>query len=851
MFQDIYFDFPQAAYLLFLLVPLLFLAYLQFKYRQRKIAIYTPPQHLSQLVYPRSNFFSSIRIICFSLSLALAILSLMNPKGNLQYFTPQLPQASNQLKRKAQEVIFLIDTSASMSVSDARHQQTRLENAKEIADEVIGQLNGPTVSVYAFTSQLTSIVPSTSDYLFTRLMIKNLQINEGEVEGTNFKNALLALRDKIVSSPTSQIYTWIILSDGGDNQIEHLQGAARQQAIQEVSRFFSSLQQLDIKIFAVGIGSAEGGIVPNVTEEGKPVKSKLEGDILDQIAKLGNGEYILANSINSWSLSQRLVQHIEQEAQYEEQTTDRVVAPPQQEERIYDLYYQYPLGLSILCLLTALLLPQVESRRKVLIILLAICPLSLFSQEPIKEKGRRAAALFAAHDYEQAAAIYANLSQESLPSWQHALVLYNLGTARLAQNRPRDTLQAFHAIPLTAISNPLLLINLAVNQGLAYLIEGSIGNELSLQYAGRSFKEASHMACQLAQVEGSSCYPLENIENLFSYALFQLRQTRQKQRQSSLDKHPEVLAAALVESLTHLLDLMAASPQKPYTDYLFQSAKSLRAFIMKKMESPYDQFLHSLENHEFKASQDLLEEIIRLLKEEASLSGPLILSLLVLINQENLDAEQIRKFEKKTDSPVASYIHLSLIQLQEGREMAARFFLLQGFFALQNSSYDQDNPQAILSHALEMAKQGLQLNQLLQLSEKGSPLDEMNQMLQDSHKQLLQVAQSFVSKAVDLQKEQFKQSCQDRPWNLVLPLFEKGFRSALTAKQDLPNALSSQEETIRNWEQALQLMSLDYQSQEVKEPSSTDIREVFRSLQEMQAEDQIERPAPSQELHSW
>ncbi len=373
--RDIHYDFPQAVYLLLLLIPLLFLYGWLFYYRQQSTKAYASSSILPQLLKRRSFFFSILKAFALSFAWILACIAFMGPKGNLQY---QLishanqkrnihtqTQAHSQLPHQTHEVIFLIDASASMSVSDARHHRTRLIAAKEIVEQIISQLIGQTIALDAFTSELTPLVPPTLDYLFVRLVLQQLGINEGDVGGTDLAKVLETLKEKILSTPFSKLYTIILLSDGGDNRIEKLQGQAKEEAIQKVLHIIPNPTELNLRIFTIGMGSKEGGTVPSVTFNGQPIHSRLEEEILKSLAHQERGTYYEANAWPAWNLAQDLINQMKENSPDAEggesaAVLERKVVPAKQEEISYDFYYQLPLGLAILFLLLYFILPDVH-----------------------------------------------------------------------------------------------------------------------------------------------------------------------------------------------------------------------------------------------------------------------------------------------------------------------------------------------------------------------------------------------------------------------------------------------------------------------------------------------------------
>jgi Ca-activated chloride channel family protein len=341
LMRDLYFNFPQAMYLLFFVPILILLIWSLARYRQFIANSYTR----SSLIAPRSS--QLIKNSALVLAWMFGCLALMDPRGNLTYFSDQ-KNASTLLEMPAHEIIFLIDTSSSMAVSDTMQGNSRLKQAKQITEEMIEQLEGQDVSVYTFTSQLIPLVPATLDYLFARLMVEEIRLNEGDVGGTNFAQVLQSLKQKF--SVSSKLYTFILLSDGGDNQIELLPQKEQQAAIDKA---IASLP--NSPILTIGIGSEKGENIPNVTFQGKPVLSKLENALLQKIAQASGGKYYNANQYSTWEITQQLIKEIHMA---EALTTDRSVKPLKEQIVLYDLYYQIPLLLALLLLLIYRILPD-------------------------------------------------------------------------------------------------------------------------------------------------------------------------------------------------------------------------------------------------------------------------------------------------------------------------------------------------------------------------------------------------------------------------------------------------------------------------------------------------------------
>lgn len=366
MGREIFFNLPQAAFLLLLLLPLLAGQFFLSRYRKKQQLAYAPAETIARLLTPRSPLFTLTKIAGWSLIWILCCAALMEPFGNIRY--PSLPAQSSpsqtQLKPfyAPHEVIFLVDTSASMGVPDGTDGSTRLEEAKNIMEDIMRQLNGQTVAIYAFTSELSAVVPPTVDYLFVRLSIKELHIDEGDVGGTRFAPVLTSLQQDAFPQPTSKRFTIFMLTDGGDTQLEALTGSAREQEKQAILAAISNPQKFHVRLFTIGIGSLKPQPIPHVMDEGKPVQSKLEPEILKELASKNRGIYYNGGEWTSWDLAQDLKKEMGDDPIINplEAQAERQVNMAKQEDAIVDWYYQIPLGLALLFYLINYLLPDVR-----------------------------------------------------------------------------------------------------------------------------------------------------------------------------------------------------------------------------------------------------------------------------------------------------------------------------------------------------------------------------------------------------------------------------------------------------------------------------------------------------------
>ncbi len=361
--QDLDYLFPQAAYAFFFTFLFFWLALSLFNYRQKFLTSFTNISLLKQMVYPRSSLLYWLKMAAFILAWIFCLIALMQPQGNAHYPKETInPVAAKseilgKQRKKSHDVILLIDTSASMNVQDGEVTKSRLVFAQELADQLISHLTGERVSLIAFNSGIVSLSPATTDYLFVRLLLKQIKINEGERSGTNFFNLLTALQEKFAQAVPSTLKTFILLSDGGDTSIESLEAAHKTKKIASLVTLLAPLEKINSQIFTVGIGSSMGGEIPQIIYQGKAVVSHLQEELMRALAKEGKGHYFSAYNDSQIDLSQTLAQLIKQGTSEVEESASLTVLKATN-KKIFDLYYQLPLGLALLLLAFSFLWPD-------------------------------------------------------------------------------------------------------------------------------------------------------------------------------------------------------------------------------------------------------------------------------------------------------------------------------------------------------------------------------------------------------------------------------------------------------------------------------------------------------------
>ncbi len=562
---------------------------------------------------------------------------------------------NQNLKQKVNEVTFLIDASASMSVADTRTHKTRLEYAKEIADLIVSLLNGDKVSLYAFTSEPVKIVPSTFNTPFLRFILEQIQINEGGYVGTDFKKVL----SKVVQSKK----TYILLSDGGDTQ---LPGGQR----------FKDIVSLidDARVFTIGMGSKEPSQVPGVEYKGKPVYSAEDEELLKAISKAGQGRYYFANEMTAMEIAQDIKRLIDQLG------TDKTAAVS---ELIEKPYFQYPLALALLCLSLFLFLPD-----KLKQIALFVCCVPWLHGSELGD----AADYFEAKDYAQAENRYEMLLQEPLTPWQRAVVLYNLGTTEIAAGQLEkgmillDTVPAFAALEKNLTRNEAVaLFRLAKKESSPDLYLEALQGIERAKMAGNAHLQKMEDAAKAARALLLEQEPPDLLE-MVNQALFNIR---------FLENNP------LNDNL-----------KKKYLNYIANQTSQLEQMLQDDQEAKtfVSQALSFIQAGEVSQSLEALTSAKEILsRSPAAPLDQLLKAYQRALLQQIMFPDLIKDLKAMRPDP---NLDKSLKALEEGKSPLARLYLLEARQDILREKWKLAKKSALetLREAIEEERHALSLN---------------------------------------------------------------------------------------------------------------------------------------------
>ncbi|HEX7506381.1 MAG TPA: VWA domain-containing protein, partial [Polyangia bacterium] len=277
---------PHLLWLL-LLVPVAVLAYgIAFAARRRALRRLGNPVLIARMSAATSVPRKVARAALLCLAVGLMGMALARPQAGGR---------AHLEKQRGIDIIVALDFSKSMLAKDI--YPSRLERAKRELERLMDRLSGDRVGLVAFAGE-TLTYPPTTDYDAVKLFWRDLSPSDMPVGGTAIGRALMSGIDMLSrlrqSGGATRDQVILLLTDGEDTESEPLEAA-------------DQAAKLAIKVFAVGIGSRSGELVPELGEDeqaagyikdkdGKYVTSRLDEDMLSKIAAKTGGGYLRADA---------------------------------------------------------------------------------------------------------------------------------------------------------------------------------------------------------------------------------------------------------------------------------------------------------------------------------------------------------------------------------------------------------------------------------------------------------------------------------------------------------------------------------------------------------------------------
>ncbi len=198
---------------------------------------------------------------------------------------PRWGMRQEEIYQRGIDIVLLVDTSESMKAEDIA--PNRLEKARSEIASLLENLEGNRIALIGFASTTRLHCPLTLDFRGLRSILDN-SLTLGQ--GTNVENAINEGLGLLTKS-TARTKAMIILSDGEGHE-------------GDIEKAIQSVRAAGVQIFGVGIGTPEGGPIPEndgqtpgdgyKKRNGELVWTKLDETTMIRLAKETDGAYYRA-----------------------------------------------------------------------------------------------------------------------------------------------------------------------------------------------------------------------------------------------------------------------------------------------------------------------------------------------------------------------------------------------------------------------------------------------------------------------------------------------------------------------------------------------------------------------------
>lgn len=269
-------EYPYVLWLLILTVP--FTIFFFFRYERNK-------DLLKELIGSwRFDTFSNVfmvKVFFYILSGNLFLIFLILSMAGIKFGTKL-----EEEDRTGYEIVFALDISKSMMARDV--YPTRLYRAAEEIKLFMNNMPDTSFGLVLFKGEALRIIPLTEDIHSITMVLDNVKTDLISAPGSNIEKGINAALETFQEAGRFKLI--ILFTDG-----EVLDGNALDKA------HFAGTQ--NIPIIPVGMGTNRGvriyldngDIVRD--KNGEPVETKINMELLEEIAKLSNGKMYLYNKV--------------------------------------------------------------------------------------------------------------------------------------------------------------------------------------------------------------------------------------------------------------------------------------------------------------------------------------------------------------------------------------------------------------------------------------------------------------------------------------------------------------------------------------------------------------------------
>lgn len=270
------------AFYLLALVPILIGIYVFYKHQRKKsLDSFAIAPLLKRLARNLPLHKHTVKFVLVVLATSSLIVAIANPK---------LGSKLEEVKREGIDIMVALDLSRSMNATDV--SPSRLEKAKVFLNKLITELEGDRIGLVIFAGNAYVQMPITTDYSAAKLFLESISSDIVPTQGTAIGEAIRLSMESFDNTNESN-KAIIVISDGENHEGDAVEAA------QEAA-------DLGGLIYTIGVGTEKGSPVPisqngrtfdfQRDKEGNIITSKMNPQMLQEVADAGNGVYFNLNN---------------------------------------------------------------------------------------------------------------------------------------------------------------------------------------------------------------------------------------------------------------------------------------------------------------------------------------------------------------------------------------------------------------------------------------------------------------------------------------------------------------------------------------------------------------------------
>lgn len=273
--------------LLWLVAGLVVVVGVGFALRRRAMRLFAGAAVLRQLAPQVSERRRYAKAGFVLVGLIALVIALIDPRWGREW---------RELPQRGVDVIFVLDVSRSMLADDAT--PNRLDRAKRFIGDMVDAMDGDRVGLVTYAGSVSQRVPLTNNYHDFMLALEEVGPHSVPRGGSLLGEAIDAAANRFLDR-TADHKAIVVISDGEDQDSD------------PVSVAESVFNDRGIRVYTVGIGDPEQGArIPIRTVayrpgesnylqyNGRDVVTRMDGQTLEQVAMVGGGAYIPAETMS-------------------------------------------------------------------------------------------------------------------------------------------------------------------------------------------------------------------------------------------------------------------------------------------------------------------------------------------------------------------------------------------------------------------------------------------------------------------------------------------------------------------------------------------------------------------------